>query len=121
MRSIAQSLLVAAMIVGGALRAEAHAFLDHAQPAVGATVGAAPTEVRLWFTEALEPAFSSIQVVGPSGARVDQGQSHVDAGDPTRLSVGVTLPGPGRYRVIWRVLSIDSHTTNGDFRFTVGR
>jgi hypothetical protein len=118
---MAHILLVAVVILGGAVRAEAHAFLDHTQPAVGATVAAAPSEIRLWFTEPLEPAFSSVQVVGPSGERVDQGHPQVDSGDPTRLSVEVKSSEPGRYRVIWRVLSIDSHTTNGDFSFTVGR
>jgi len=38
--------------------AQAHAFLDHAVPAVGGTAPP-PREVRLWFTEAVEPAFSA--------------------------------------------------------------
>ena len=36
----------------------AHAFLDHAVPAVGGTVTAAPKEVQIFYTQALEPAFS---------------------------------------------------------------
>jgi methionine-rich copper-binding protein CopC len=114
-------LTIAAAILGGAAQAEAHAFLDHTLPAVGASVAAAPTEVQLWFTEPLEPAFSSVEVVGPAGERVDQGAPRVEGGNATRLSVGLKQLAPGRYRVIWRVLSIDSHVTNGDFSFTVGR
>ena len=52
--------------------AGAHAFLDHASPAVGATVPA-PREVSIWFTERVEPAFSGIEVTDAAGARVDQG------------------------------------------------
>jgi methionine-rich copper-binding protein CopC len=36
-----------------------------------------------------------------------------------RVSVK-TLP-PGTYHVSWRVLSVDTHTTEGAFSFTVGR
>ena len=42
--------------------ASAHAFLDHAEPRVGNTVATAPREVTLWFTQKLEPAFSTITV-----------------------------------------------------------
>jgi methionine-rich copper-binding protein CopC len=108
------------LLLEGAGAAHAHAFLDHAQPSVGAAVAAAPAAVQLWFTQPLEPAFSSIQVVDPTGNRVDQGQSAVDPADPTRISIALKPLSPGHYKVIWRALSVDSHVTNGDFSFTVG-
>ena len=40
----------------------AHAFLDHAEPRVGNKVATPPREVTLWFTQKLEPAFSSVTV-----------------------------------------------------------
>jgi hypothetical protein len=40
-------------------------------------VGAAPHEVSLWFTQNLEPAFSSAQVTDAKGAGVDQGTTIV--------------------------------------------
>ena len=49
--------------------AGAHAFLDHATPAVGSVVHGAPAQVRLWFTQELEPAFSSVRVFDRSGTR----------------------------------------------------
>jgi methionine-rich copper-binding protein CopC len=120
MGSVWRIVVSMAALLGMATGADAHAFLDHARPAVGSSVAAAPAELQLWFTQALEPAFSTVQVVGPSGARVDQGPSRVGVDDPTRLSVGLQPLAPGRYRVIWRVVSVDSHVTNGDFSFTVG-
>ena len=54
--------------------ARAHAFLDHATPSVGSTVQRAPAVVRLWFSQELEPAFSTIEVVDQSGRRVDEGK-----------------------------------------------
>ncbi len=45
----------------------AHAFLERSDPAVGGKVHSAPSEVRIWFTEAIEPAFSIIQVFDAAG------------------------------------------------------
>src|SRR5712691_4148631 len=52
--------------------AGSHAFLDRAVPAVGSTVHGSPGEVKVWFTEALEAAFSSLRVVDQNGAQVDR-------------------------------------------------
>ena len=97
--------------------ANAHAFLDHAEPRVGSTVSAAPKEVALFFSQNLEPAFSTIEVSDASGARVDQGKAKVSA---TTMRVGVKPLPPGTYRVRWQVLSVDTHTTEGSFTFQVG-
>lgn len=99
----------------------AHAFLDHAVPAVGATVAAAPAEVALWFTQPLEAAFSGATVTGASGQRVDAGQATIDPQDPKELRVRLKTLGPGTYKVSWHAVSVDTHRTTGDFSFTVGR
>jgi len=99
--------------------AEAHAFLDHAIPAVGSSVHTAPTEISAWFTQELEPAFSTIEVTDASGMRVDKADSHVDPSDATELHVSLKPLAAGDYRVHWRVLSVDTHRTDGTFPFTV--
>jgi methionine-rich copper-binding protein CopC len=99
--------------------ARAHAFLDHAAPAVGSTVRAPPAQVKLWFTQALEPAFSTARVVDQSNQRVDRADAKVDPGNAALLQVSLPPLAPGRYRVVWRVLSIDTHVTEGDFTFDV--
>lgn len=98
--------------------ARAHAFLARASPAVGATVAQAPDSVRLDFTEAIEPAFSRLAVEDAAGASVDTGAVAVGA-DGTALSVGLRALPPGTYLVRWRVTAIDTHHTEGTFRFTV--
>lgn len=95
----------------------AHAHLDHANPTMGATVAIAPTEVALWFTEKLEPAFSSVEVTDASGTRVDQGKAAISG---NTMRVGLKAVGPGTYRVRWHALSVDTHTTEGSFTFHVG-
>jgi copper resistance protein C len=98
----------------------AHARLDRASPPVGSKVATAPPELLLWFTEKLEPAFSTAEVRDAQGAMVS-GKAQVDRSNRTELHVPLkTLPG-GTYRVVWRVLSVDTHRTQGDFTFRVGR
>jgi methionine-rich copper-binding protein CopC len=96
----------------------AHAFLDHAEPRVGNKVATAPREVTLWFTQKLEPAFSTITVTNVAGERVDSGKTRVSG---TQMSVSLRSGGSGTYRVNWRVLSADTHTTDGSFIFEVGQ
>jgi copper resistance protein C len=111
------SLVALVLIVGSSTWVQAHAFLDHASPAVGSTVGSSPGQVTLYFTQALEPKFSGAEVHNVSGARVDHGKSV--SGNVIRLGVG-SLP-PGSYSVTWHVLSVDTHTTQGSFSFHVGK
>jgi hypothetical protein len=114
------SLLGAVLaVLLSAAGATAHAFLDHADPRVGSTVKKPPAQVRLWFTESLEPAFSAAQVLNEAGQRVDRADSQVDSSDPALLRVSLPPLTPGTYKVFWRVLSVDSHVTEGDFTFRV--
>jgi|SRR5271167_1760952 len=98
--------------------AQAHAFLDHAEPRVGSTVQTAPREVVLYYTQNLEPAFSSVEVSDASGARVDLGKPKISA---STMRVGLKQLPPGTYRIRWQVLSVDTHTTEGSFTFHVGQ
>jgi methionine-rich copper-binding protein CopC len=98
--------------------ASAHAFLDHAEPRVGNKVAAAPREVTLWFTQKLEPAFSTVTVTNPAGERVDTGKTRVSG---NQMSVSLRPGGSGTYHVTWHVLSVDTHTTDGNFTFQVGQ
>jgi copper resistance protein C len=108
----------AALASGAAL---AHAFLDHAVPAVGATVAQAPAEVTIWFTQGLEAAFTGAEVTNAAGQRFDTGQVAFDPKDPQELHVPLRPLQPGEYKVTWHALSVDTHRTTGDFSFTVGR
>jgi methionine-rich copper-binding protein CopC len=108
------SVLIALIANGGA---HAHAMLASATPSVGGSVGAAPRQVTLSFTQGLEPSFSSVQVTDSKGARVDLGKPQISG---STMSVGLKSLGPGTYRVNWHVLSVDTHKTQGSFSFHVG-
>ena len=108
-------LLALLLVVGAAGSTGAHAFLDRAEPRVGARVRTPPVRVTLWFTERLEPAYSTLRVVNEAGVRVDSGDVTVEPGDGRTLRVSLAPVSRGAYRVQWRVLSVDTHVTEGDF------
>ena len=114
MTAIAASLA----LMCGATTAFAHAQLQKATPAVGATVASA-SEIRLEFSEGVEPKFSKISVTGPGGA-VPLGAAKTDPGNPAVLIAPITKPLPaGAYKVHWQAVSVDTHHTQGTFEFTV--
>jgi copper resistance protein C len=119
-RMIVMAAVFAGAVTLAAPTAWAHAFLDHANPAVGSTVPTAPAAVTMWFTQQLEPAFTTATVTDASGNTVDAGPAQVDPTDPTELRVPLKKLSPGTYTVAWHALSVDTHTTTGHFTFTVG-
>jgi copper resistance protein C len=105
------------VIVSAASPAHAHAHLDHASPPVGATVQTAPHDVTIWFTQNLEPAFSTVAVTDGTGAHVDEGKPQISG---NTMSIALKSLTAGTYHVHWHAVSVDTHTTQGDFTFTVG-
>ena len=109
----------AVSLIGGA--AAAHAFLSQAVPAVGATVATSPPALRLTFSEPIEPLFSGVAVRAASGGAVAAGAASVDPQNPVVLVLPLPPLAPGRYRVDWHVVSVDTHRTEGSFEFEVRR
>jgi methionine-rich copper-binding protein CopC len=117
------SRLIWAMAVAGAIGASmgvasAHAFPKSENPAVGATLAAAPTEVVIDFDNPIEQMFARLQVVDSAGADVTNGPPSV-TGDRRRLSVALKSLKPAEYTVKWSVVSEDSHRSEGSYTFTV--
>ena len=113
-------IVALAFLALAAPAAQGHAFLDHAVPSVGNAVATPPTQIRIWFTQELEPAFSTVEVRDAAGNRVDGGDAKVDAVDRTQMYASLKPLPPGTYHVAWHALSVDTHTTEGTFSFSVG-
>lgn len=101
-----------------ATSAFAHARLEKATPPVGGSV-APPSQIRLEFSEAVEPRFSGATVTGPGGA-AELGTPKVEPGHQNVLIAPIAKPlSPGVYTVHWHAVSVDTHHTQGTFEFTV--
>lgn len=101
-------------------RAWAHAFLARAQPRVGSHITKAPRELRLTFTEPVEVVLSSVALTGPDHADIPLGKLRTAPGDKAVLIVPIAARlTQGAYHVVWHVVSVDTHRTQGDFTFTL--
>jgi copper transport protein len=102
----------------------AHAQYDHSLPAANARLpsGHPPPMVQVWFTEQIEPAFSSLTVYNQAKQRVDAHDSHVAPDNPSSMIVSLqpSLP-DGAYTVVFQNVSLDDgHHVVGAFSFVVG-
>ena len=118
MRTVGNILLPFAL-VAASTAAFAHAQLRDATPPVGGTVASA-SQVRLHFSEGVEPNFSSISLKDEGGSEVAHGKPASDPSDNAVLIIKTTAPlRPGVYSVSWKAVSADTHHTQGSFQFTV--
>ncbi len=120
MKTLGMILGLCAVALLSPLPAHAHAHLDHAIPAANSVQAKAPKEVVIWFTEALEAKFSTIEVRDGKGVAVTAGAATAVPGNTAQLRVPLKDLPPGTYKVIWRVLSVDTHRSKGEFSFRVG-
>ncbi len=118
MMSISIGFAAALVFACASTAAIAHAQLEKAAPPVGGTVASA-SEIRLEFSEGVEPKFTKVSVTGPRGA-VPLGAAKTDSGNQAVLIVPISKPlSAGAYKVHWQAVSVDTHHTQGTFEFTV--
>ena len=86
-------------------------------PAADASV-ASPASVVIHFSGALEPKFSMITVTDGTGHIVNKEQSVVGS-DNKVMTVMLPPLSPGTYTVHWVGVSVDTHRSQGDYKFTV--
>jgi hypothetical protein len=135
---------VGLVALGGIPQASAHAFLNASVPSADSTVTTPLKEIRLTYSEPAEIRFSIFKVYKISAApgadmrtlhaaadglvaanllRRGDDAARSDAGvaNTTRTSADIVVRlrdlEPGAYVLMWRVLSVDTHTTQGSFIF----
>ncbi len=115
----ARVLSILVLVAGLPSSALAHARLVKSEPARRATLEVAPSAVRLWFNEPIEPSFARLSVTDEKGRAVDKGAAKVADDDPKQLRVDLPELAPGAYTVTYEVLSVDGHRVKQSFPFTV--
>ncbi|MFJ9739367.1 copper resistance protein CopC [Streptomyces sp. NPDC101166] len=112
-------LAVAGALLAAAGPASAHAALTGSDPAQGAVVDKAPTQVSLTFSEQVAMSGTSLRVLDPKGTRVDTGEPSNVSGTTYAVRLHPGLP-DGTYTVTYQVVSADSHPVAGAYTFSVG-
>ena len=112
--------LVVSLSVVLAGTADAHALLVRSNPAANAELLQSPATIELWFSEPLEPGFSSARLLAAAGQEVPIGAALFDSADPNHMTLPLGQLTPGIYTVAWKTLSrVDGHEWYGSFPFTV--
>ncbi len=102
--------------------ASAHALLVRSDPAADQILKAPPGEVRMWFSEDLNPLTSKAVVIDTTNREVDNKDSHVNPNDSREMDVSLPLLPAGTYIVDWRTQSaVDGHVVGGSFIFRIAR
>ena len=117
----AGALLVAlAVVLALPAMAWAHASLLATQPQASGVLAHPPTQVRLTFSERIEPRFAVISVTDAQGNQQTVGSPATAPDDPNAIFIKVRDLPQGWYLVWWRVISADGHPVRGAFTFAVG-
>ena len=122
MRRLLLALTLAALwLAGTAAGAAAHALLRDSDPPAGASLERPPRAVLVTFTEAPDPALSSLQLLYASGRAIQTGRAGAVPGRPLQLQLSLGRLADGTYTVNWRAVSrVDGHVTRGALSFSVG-
>ena len=100
--------------------ASAHALLVKSDPAANAILNAPPAQVKMWFSEDINPGTSRAVVVDTTNREVDNKDAHVSDDDSKEMIVTLPLLKAGTYVVVWRTQSADDgHITGGSFIFRI--
>jgi len=106
--------LVALLLTAGP--ASAHDVAESSSPADGATVATAPAKVSITFNNTPLGLGSEVKVTDAAGTDWTDGKVEiVDNVASQKLREGAPA---GKYTVVWRVVSSDSHPIEGTFAFT---
>ncbi|HKD32693.1 MAG TPA: copper resistance protein CopC [Gaiellaceae bacterium] len=112
--------LVAAAALAMPAAAWAHAALLRTFPVASRTVNTPPTQVRLTYSEPIEPRFAIVSVTDAAGRQLTSSPPQRAPGSPQTLVTPLRHTPEGWYLVFWRVISADGHPVRGAFTFAVG-
>ena len=120
MRTRLAALLAAAGALALPAAASAHAVLLRTVPQASVVVNTPPAELRLTYSEAVEPRFAVVSVTDAAARQETAGPPRRSAADPNTLVVPLDRVREGWYLVYWRAISADGHPVRGAFTFAVG-
>lgn len=94
----------------------AHAYVERSSPIPESEIDGIPAGVWVQFTEPIDTRVSQLRVENEEGEVIEAEQYSIDT-----VSMTLRLPTleDGVYTVYWQVLSIDTHVTDGTFRFAL--
>src|SRR5258707_15209644 len=99
-------LLIVVALAWIAQPASAHANLVRSEPPASAVLDAAPSQIKMWFSETPEVSFSKIQVFDKNALEIGGvGALHADPTDDKLLIASLPPLPHGVFTVSWKAVS----------------
>lgn len=99
--------------------AAAHPALVGSTPKDGDVLATPPGELRLRFSEPIEPAFTHVELVNAAGIELKGRLLEVTQNDPSSVAMALPALTAGTYRARWSAAGRDGHRVKGEFSFAV--
>jgi methionine-rich copper-binding protein CopC len=98
-----------------------HTHLTKSEPADNDTLARSPRALRLWFTERVELAVTTVKLANAAGAPVTLASvARPDGGQDAPVVALLKTPlAAGAYVVTWTTAALDGHPAKGTFGFVV--
>ncbi|MEY8240933.1 hypothetical protein A9Q80_05235 [Cycloclasticus sp. 46_83_sub15_T18] len=116
-RFLTMGLLFALLVSCSAVFA--HAKYERSDPGRRSVLTRSPEVIKIWFSEQLEPAYSTIVVKNKAGDVVSEQKAVLAEGNDKLLSLTLPTLEAGKYSVFYRVLSVDGHVVDSKFKFRI--
>ncbi|MCC7447644.1 MAG: FixH family protein [Anaerolineae bacterium] len=116
-------MLIACSLLADQPPAQAHGYILRSIPQDQAVVSRAPSRIQIWFSESLEPRFSTLTLTNDKGEDIPLQDSGVVPNNPAQLAgrIPTTLP-DGAYIVTMRIaFASDGHVITERMIFWVGQ
>jgi len=116
------TLIVIIILMAQPLFALAHATPVTYVPQASQVLPQAPNQIKIQFSEHVEPQASNIVVFAPDGKRINSDDGVVDPTNKHWYATKLQDGDKGTYIVSWQVISADDgHFTKGAYSFSVGQ
>lgn len=109
--------LLLLLLLSTATPLAAHTRLERSSPAAGDTLHTPPFELRLVFSQAVAPRYTTLVLRGPDGEVIPTPALLPDDTRREYVAMAPHLPLPGRYTIEWRTTSADGHVISGTVEF----
>lgn len=116
-RALPLALLTALLVAGPA---EAHAYIERSTPTDGAAVFDSPSEIRVVFTEPVDPALSRLVLTDARGRAVEGTRQETAGNLDLELVLRIPHLPDGPYLLESKALGKDGHVTEETVQFYVG-
>lgn len=115
---MAMAMVVALLLVFQA-PAQAHAGLVSSDPSDGATLASPPRQFELEFSESINPDMAKVLLTVDESGGVEMPISRGARDNIVVIPMPDQGPNAGRWRLDYRVVSVDGHPITGTLNFTV--